>query len=252
MTITRETILTTLQAHLEPLPTVFALWLEGADATGYADEYSDIDFCCSVAQGALEETATRARAALESLGKLDLAQESRHEEDFFSNTFHFEGTSAYLLIDFDVVINRGSTFNRDDAIEKPLVLFDKKGVVRFVEPDWQAIKAEQIERLTILEGMVDQYPRLQKYLLRGQYLEAFGYYHKYLLEPLVEVLRMRYTPLHPDYYIVHISRHLPADVLHRVEYFFQPGSLAELGIRSREARQLFQETTAWVRSESPR
>ena len=250
MTLTRESILTILQARLEPLPFVIALWLEGADATGYVDEYSDIDLCCSVTQGALEETAAHARSVLEGLGRLDLAQESRHSDNFLSNTFHLEGTSPYLMIDFDVVFDRGSTFTRGDPIEKPRILFDKRGVVRFVEPDEQATAKAQVERLKALEGMVAQYPRLEKYLLRGQYLEAFGYYHKYLLEPLIEVLRMRYTPLHSDYYIVHISRHFPADVLSRVEYFFQPGSLVDLGTRSREALALFKETAAWVRSGS--
>ena len=42
--ITRDGIIHELQEALEPLPFLYAFWLEGADATGTVDEYSDIDF----------------------------------------------------------------------------------------------------------------------------------------------------------------------------------------------------------------
>ncbi len=250
MTISRDTIIATIQEHLSPQPSVLAIWLEGADATGYVDEYSDIDLCCSVTtKGALEETIDRAEAALESLGRLDLAKRDSRDHDFRSATFHLEGTSPYLLVDFDVYYDRGSTFTPGDPIERPRILFDRAGVVCFVARDAQADAAERSKRLKDLEGTAAQYARTEKYLRRGEFLEAFGYYHKWLLEPLIEVLRLRYTPLHPDYYIVHISRHLPADVLRQVEYCFQVGSLAELETKSRQALSLFGETVNYLRGE---
>jgi len=39
----RNSIIQRLHAKLEPLPFIHALWLEGADANGHVDEYSDID-----------------------------------------------------------------------------------------------------------------------------------------------------------------------------------------------------------------
>ncbi len=250
MSIPRDVIISTMRYHLEPDPNTLAMWLEGADATGSVDQFSDIDLCCSVEAGAMDSVTARAQEALESLGKLDIIEKSTHGKDFQSAAFHLEDTSPYLLIDFDVFVGRGSQFTEGDAIEKPLILFDRGGVIRFVKPDEQIVSFNRAERLQALAGIAAQYSRIEKYIKRGDFLEAFGYYHKWLLTPLIEVLRIRYTPLHPDYYIVHISRHLPADVLLGLEDLFKISSLAELEIKSREARSLFEETVAFLQSTS--
>ena len=52
---------------------------------------------------------------------------------------------------------------------------------------------------------------------------------------------MCYTPLHPDYGIVHISRHLPAEVRERLERLYQVRSLADLADRVQEAGAYFAE-----------
>jgi hypothetical protein len=248
MSITRLEILSAVRSALEPEEYVLAMWLEGADAQGQVDPFSDIDLCCSVKAGAIEAAAARARQALEGLGRLNLADDKRHAEDFQSNTFHLEDSEPYLLIDFDIFVGRGSSFTTGDAVEKPLILFDKAGVITFREPDLAQVKVENAARLGQLEDLTAQYARLEKYIKRGEYLEAFGYYHKYVLSPLIEALRMRYTPLHTDYYIVHISRHLPPEALRRLEDCFQFASLGELADKSRAAMAFFEETAEYLRA----
>ena len=98
---------------------------------------------------------------------------------------------------------------------------------------------------------VAQISRIEKYIQRGEYIEAHSYYHKWLLTPLIEVLRIRYTPLHPDYYIVHISRHLPTDVVNRLEGLFKINSLEELAEKIQEARMFYDETVHFLQSNSP-
>jgi hypothetical protein len=240
----RSTIISTLYTHLEPNPHILALWLEGADATGFVDEYSDIDICCSVKEGAIAEVAEQAQRALESLGTLDLVQPGHAEKDAQTIDFHVEGTSKYLIIDFNIYVSRGSEFVTEDEIEKPLILFDRGNIIRTVSPKERLTSLQRGKRLQELKGTVAQYARLEKYLRRGEFLEAFGYYHKWLLQPLIEVLRMRYTPLHPDYYIVHISRHLPSEVLKRLEELFKINSVAEIEAKSHEAKDFFEETAA--------
>jgi hypothetical protein len=128
-----------------------------------------------------------------------------------------------------------------------LILFDRAGVIRFVQLDGQSRAADQAERLKALADTTAQYSRIEKYVRRGDFLEAFGYYHKWLLSPLIEVLRMRYTPLHPDYYIIHISRHLPVDVLRRVEDLFKITTLTEIETKSRIALSWIEETAEFLR-----
>lgn len=247
MTITRQTIISTLQAALQPHDTVLALWLEGADAHGLVDPFSDLDICVSVTPGALDAASAIAQQALERLGPLDQARHAHHSADFQSHNYHFADTEPYLIIDLDIFTGRGSSFTADDPIEKPLVLFDKAGVITFTPPNLARVQAENAARLPELEALTAQYARLEKYLKRGEFLEAFGYYHKYVLTPLVEALRMRYTPLHPDYYIVHISRHLPPEALHRLEDCFKVASLGELADKSRDAIAFFEETAAYLK-----
>lgn len=176
------------------------------------------------------------------LGPVDLIHTLVNQEDFRSTTFHLAGTSDYLLVDFDVFIaGRGSTFSEGDEIERPLVIFDRGGVIQYQSPKDNAALQERGQRLQELKDTVAQYSRLDKYLKRGEFLEAFGYYHKWLLTPLIEVLRMKYTPLHPDYAIVHISRHFPPEILIQLEDLFKVNSVAEIGIKSLEALRFFHE-----------
>lgn len=240
----RNSIITTLRAHLEPDPNILALWLEGADATNAVDEYSDLDLCCSVVAGSLAEVAAQAEQALASLGPIDFKQKLRDEKDFLHLIFHLADTSAYLLIDLNLLVDRGSEFVAGDGIEQPLVLFDKANVVRYVSPQERLATLARHQRLQTLKDTVAQVSRLDKYTKRDEFLEAFGYYQKWLLNPLVEVLRMQYTPLHPDYFIVHISRHLPSHVLHRLEALFQVNSVAEIESKYKEALIFFEETVA--------
>lgn len=243
MAITRQTIIATLQARLEQNPKILAMWLEGADATNTVDEFSDIDLCCSVEAGAIAEVTAEARQALETLGTIDLAQVLVAGEDNQHIVFHLAGTSEYLLLDFCLYVARGSDFIEADEIEQPLIIFDRCSIIRYSSAEESREWKNRNERLSELKSTVAQSARIEKYVRRGAFLEAFGYYHKWLLTPLVEVLRMQYTPLHPDYYIVHISRHLPGDILMRLEGLFKVSSVAEIQRKSKEAQAFFKEVT---------
>jgi hypothetical protein len=246
MKISRQDIITALRERLEPEPKVLAMWLEGADAVQAVDEYSDIDVCCSVAAGAMTEVTNLAHAALASLASIDLKQRLTVAEDTLTTVFHLAGTSKYLLVDFSVYVARGSDFIAGDEIEKPLVLFDRGSIIRYRDPVHDLLLQKRNQRLQELKDTVDQAARIEKYVQRGDFLEAYGYYQKWLLMPLIEVLRMEYTPLHPDYYIVHISRHLPAEVRIRLEELFKVNSVAEIGLKSQVAIAFFGETLAQI------
>lgn len=242
MNISRQDIIAALRECLEREPKILAMWLEGADAVQAVDEYSDIDVCCSVATGAMAEVTNLAHSALASMAPVDLAQPLTVAEDMITTAFHLAGSSEYLLVDFSVYIARGSDFIAGDEIEKPLVLFDRGPAIRYHDPAVAMRLQKRNQRLQELKNTVAQAARIEKYVQRGDFLEAYGYYQKWLLTPLIETLRMQYTPLHPDYYIVHISRHLPAEVRIRLEELFKVNSVAEIGIKSQSALAFFEET----------
>jgi hypothetical protein len=246
MNISRQNIIAVLREHFEREPEILAMWLEGADAVQAVDAYSDIDVCCSVAAGAMLEVTNLAHKALASLAPVDLAQPLTVAEDMTTTVFHLAGTSAYMLVDFSVYVARGSDFIAGDEIEKPLVLFERGSVIRYHDPDLSLRSQERNQRLQELQNTVVQAARIEKYVQRGDFLEAYGYYQKWLLTPLIELLRMKYTPLHPDYYIVHISRHLPVDVRIRLEELFKVNSVAEIEVKSQEALVFFEEVVTQV------
>jgi hypothetical protein len=247
----RDQLIAILRNRLESDERVLACWLEGADATGPVDAFSDIDFCVAVVNGAIDTVTEQAREALMALGDLDIDHPLIENPDRSHVVFHVVGTSPDLLVDFCAyVVGHGSTFVRDDPIEKPLELFDRAGAIRFVEAHKRLELLEPARRLRALEQQVGQHRRVLKHIRRGEFLEAFGYYQRWVLEPLIEVQRMLYTPLHPDYYIVHISRHLPAANVERLERLFQVVSPQELEEKLTDAIAWFVETAALVRTKS--
>ena len=238
----RATIIRALKDRLERDPGVHAAWLEGADALARVDEFSDIDFCCSVDSVGLDGAVALAQEALLAIGPLDLVQRLDRPANQRHVVFHLSEASPYLLVDF--VAHEGTTGSRfiaGDEIEKPLVLFDRGGWVRFRSPEAEPASLDLTRRLQDLRRTVSQASRVDKHIRRGEFLEAFGYYQKWLLEPLITCLRLRCTPLHSDYSIVHISRHLPAAEVRRLEELFQVRSMEELKRKSREAIRFFEE-----------
>lgn len=242
----RDRLIAVLRDRLQADRRVLACWIEGSDATGTTDEFSDVDFCAAVVDGATTGVAQVAREALRGLGPLDIDHELEVAARRHHAVFHVSGTSPDLLIDFCVYVGAGGTFVRGDLIERPLVLFDSASVVQFIDAAAQLERLDPAGRLLALRQQVAQHRRVLKHVWRGDFLEAVGYYLRWVLEPLIEAQRMLHTPLHPDYYIVHISRHLPAPVVARLERLFQVTSLEELEAKVSEAVAWFEQTAALV------
>jgi hypothetical protein len=60
------------------------------------------------------------------------------------------------------------------------------------------------------------------------YLEAYAYYNRYVLEPLVDMLRLIHTPSHAHYYLIHISQHIPKSQVEKLEFFAKISSLKDI------------------------
>lgn len=73
-----------------------------------------------------------------------------------------------------------------------------------------------------------QISRVEKYCLRGLYPEAFVYYQKYVVEPLVFTLRMKYTPTKIWYYMVHISDHIPQEEVEKLNRILQVSGVDDI------------------------
>lgn len=220
--MTRETLIQEIVSAVGNETYVLALWLEGSDGTKSLDEFSDIDLVCYTKEGCVEDAFRRLDECLGRLGKLDIAYEQpgRRSNNRYK-VYHLEGTPDTLLI--DVTIQSESfpvSFFAEDKTVVPVVLVDKAGIVKYRNVDRESLHSQLRARLTTAEQMYRQRSRTVKYTKRGLFLESLIYYQKYVLNPLVDVLRIIHTPLQADCFLVHASRDFPAEVAAQLEKLY--------------------------------
>src|SRR3989344_794648 len=243
MKIEREQIIQAITQGLENDPAVFALWLEGADSNDVLDEYSDIDIVADAKDGDEETVLEKVGEILKSIGKLDLEfLNPQPHPKLRYKVFHLKDTSEFLLIDVCIQSHsRDFEFTEGNKYESPKILFDKNGVIKFSKTDEDKLKKEICESLVNLENAFFQRSKIKKYILRKKYLEAFAYYNKNVLEPLVELLRICHTPIIREYHLVHISDHLPKDKVAQVEELYRITSLDDIAQNVKLAENMFAE-----------
>jgi len=243
--IDRDDIIKALHIALEPLPYIHALWLEGADANGMVDEYSDIDFWIDFDDTYEEAAIAAVEDALATFAKIDLKEVFSHPHPKIrQRVYHLAGTSEFLMLDVcwqchsradEIVYIEGS------IVENALPLFDKSNVLRWKAYDPTDDTDTHKAVLSKAQYRYGQHSRVWKYVRRGLYLEAYAYYNQYVLNPLIDLLRLLYTPANTDYYLCHISHHIPADAREKLEWFAQIASLGDIAAHMEPAREWFDE-----------
>lgn len=186
---------------------------------------------------------------LVALGELDhISEVTRPNAKLLHQVFHIWGTSEYLMLDVDIQSHsREFAFCYENRSEQPLVLFDKVQVIRFEHMDPKKLAAEVRDQLTSIAATFAQRSRAVKYTKRGLFLEALAYYQKYVLAPLVQLLRLQYAPLTSYNYLVHLSRDLPKDVVAELEELYSVRSANEIGQKIARAELIYQ--LAWQQVE---
>jgi len=242
----RTEIVNKLREAMEPLPYIYAFWLEGADAIGTVDEYSDIDFWVDFEDECEEKAYEAVEKALSELAEIDYKYVMRHDHPKIrQRIYHLAGTSDYLMIDFCWQLHSRPkdeyTYIENDSIEAVTVVFDKDNIIRYKPLDLSAFSQWNKHRLEEAKYRRTQHIRVEKYVRRGQYLEAYAYYNRYMLEPLIDLLRLIFTPAYANYYLIHISQHIPETERKKLEHFAQIGSLDDISERIPQAADWFDE-----------
>ncbi len=244
--IGRDQVLEAIVSGLAGEDYVLALWLEGADGTNSLDAYSDIDLVCYAKEGRVNDAVRRMDDALERLGTLDIAYEQpgRPANNRYK-AYHLTDTPESLLID---VTFQGESFPvsflREDRTVIPLVLLDKASVVKFGPVDAASHRSQLQSQLTQAKGIFSQRSRAVKYTRRGLFLESLAYYHKYVLNSLVDVLRIVHTPLQADCFLVHATRDFPAPVVSMLETLYAVRNVEDIAEGIKRAEDLFASAVA--------
>jgi hypothetical protein len=247
MDIGPTTILAALETGLRAEPSVHALWLEGSLADDTADEHADVDVWIDVDDGWLDEALARCEAILAGLAPLDRSYERPHPHPLIRQRFfHLAGTPETLTVDVCVQAHsRVFWFSHEWAHERPLVIFDRDGTIRFESADLEAFDAALRGRIPELREDFSLFRSwLTKACRRGDFLEAMGYYQTRLMPTLVELLRVHHAPAKRDYYLKQAHRDLPPDVSSRLADLYRLTSIADIAARVPLAAALFEETLA--------
>ena len=242
----RNEIIDSYTARFQADPRVRALWLEGADGLGVEDEYSDLDLWFDALDEDTAQVLEDAIALAETWGPLDGCDRVPHADGvILQANLHVEGMSPYLTLDLCVqkhsrVATGCCVYTAGDIAELPKVLFDKDGIIRLTEPEPPDIADLKVQRDAACERFA-QRGRVTKYIARGKYLETLAHYDEYVLEPLVILARLIHTPRHTEYGWTHISRHLPQELVYRLETLRCHGGLSDMGVMLVQADRLYGE-----------
>ena len=248
--MTRDAILDAVHVALAPLPWVHAMWEGGSASFGRVDEWSDVDIGVAADDGRVADGLAAVDAALAGLG--DIAQRwtinpPGHAKP--QRMVRFADAST-PLVDFGVL--PASTKPEDRFLDPKRhgnahVLFDRTGFTRVASPDPAAWRDRLRGRLADLTSRVDFLGRYAvKSARRGDLPEAVGFYHAFVLRPLVEALRIRHDPWRHDFDVRYLRHDLPEPHRSRLFALWTVRDADDLLRQRDEAEAWFREVVASI------
>jgi hypothetical protein len=247
--VRREQVIELLHGALLPLPFVNAAWLGGSDAFGRSDELSDVDLQVDVDDGHVAATFGAVEAALAAaspiVARLVMPMPTWHGHA--QRFYRLRDTTEFTAV--DVVVFRRSDprryYNQPERHGRPLVLFDRAGVVRPAPADPAELAATLARRVAgIRERLPFTLPLVAKEVRRGDALAALGAYHHHVLAPVIELYRVRHTPARHDFGTRYTRHDLPAEVHETLVELSFVADLADLAAKLPRAERLLRELLA--------
>jgi predicted nucleotidyltransferase len=244
--LTRQVVVEKLRNELQPLEFCRAAWLGGSDATGRADERSDVDLCVIVSDGMTEFAADSIDEAVRALSPVRihyrLPMPTWH--GFHQAFYQLADAPEELMVDW--VIIEASTPHPWLEVERhgtAKVLFDKDGLIRPAHVDRAAIDAairKKVAEVRLKFALFRHLPA--KLSARGLPVDAAHFYHALVLRPLIDLLRCVHCPDRWDFGPRYVLSDLPADVNEVLERLAYPRSVTELPALVEEASGVFERT----------
>jgi hypothetical protein len=244
--LTRKAIIRTLVNSLEPIDYVRAFWEGGAAAFNRIDQWSDIDLYLIVQDDKIEDTVHEVEQALELLSPIEHKYETQQRiwPGIFQVFYKIENTSPYLLVDLAVIkMSSPEKFLEPEIHGNAVFHFNKldKIEIPYAEDNYKTEKLRK--RIGRLKARFDIFNIfVQKEINRGNALEALDLYYNITLAILVEILRIKYSPLHHDFKTRYIYSELPESVTYKLENLFFVRDMNDLQRKYNEAIKWFNET----------
>ncbi len=227
-----------LQKVLEQSPVTHAMWIAGSVAEGYADELSDVDIWLDIDDSQDEAVFELIENFLRSKGKLDVNFGEDSTPPFSHKVFHLEHTDPCHFIEI-TLHSHSHNYEFVEGVRKVKVLFDKDGTTSFKSLDEASHNKMLKERKQFLaEKIKIGELSVKKEIVRGQFMDALHNYQFWLVEPIIELARIKYAPLKISYGLKHGSRDLPKDVVKDIESLYTIASLEDLSNKIEDVKAL--------------
>ena len=247
--LTRRQITDALVATLQPMDSVRAATLAGSDATGRADDLSDIDIVVFVSPGHIEPAADAIDAALRELSpvRIHIRLPMPTWHGFNQAFYQLEGAPEHLMIDW-LIIEAGTPHPWFEVERHGThkVLFDKDGLVRPAHVDRAATDAAIRKRVEEIRQRSKMFRHLPVKLAAQRNLpaDAAYFYHAMILRPLVDMLRITHAPDRHDFGFRYLKDDLPPDDYATVCRLCYPRSAADIPPFTAEATRLTDDLVA--------
>jgi hypothetical protein len=197
---------------------VLALWECGSAAFGRTDEFSDIDLGAMVAAGSTESVVGELMAAISEIAPI--TQAGRVKGDNWVQRFwQLQGAPAYNYIDLTLWEATPEGVTIDPRVcNPPIVHFDRGGGLHLVAESAQQRTQRVVKAIDWAAGCCAIHPvMVEKHILRGNVLQAYGEYQRSMIRPLIELLRAKHCPQRSSWHTTYISWDLPAEVNERLK-----------------------------------
>lgn len=233
-----KTITEELKKIMEQDGTVHAMWIAGSVAEGTDDELSDIDLWIDIQDGQDKEIFSKIEKFLKSKGELDINFTEGVTPPFSHCVYHLAGMNPYHFIEI-TLHSHSNEIGLFDALRKIKVLFDKDGTTNFKPFDKDSYdKMLQERKQFLIEKIEFGEQSIRKEITRRQFLEALHNYQFWLVEPVIELVRIEHTPLKITYGLKHGTRDLPKEVVTKIESIYLIKSLEDLNNKIEEVKAL--------------
>jgi predicted nucleotidyltransferase len=222
MESTRDKIVNALVKLYEPIEEVYAVWENGSIAFNRIDDYSDIDLAVECDKETIPSLIQKTEKVLEEVVGIDLRYEMK--QNFFAGMeqifYRFKNTSPFLLLDIGF-LRHGEpkeSFIQPEIHGEVKVHFDKIGMTKIKElekGDWDKKMAERVDAIREKFEIFKVMPL--KEIPRNNYADAFIFYFSFYVNPLVELLRIKYKPFRYNFGVRYIKYDLPSNVYSEIE-----------------------------------
>jgi len=233
-----KTIVEELKKIMEQDEGVHAMWIAGSVAEGNDDELSDIDLWLDIDDGQDKAIFSKIEKFLESKGELDINFSEGITPPYSHCVYHLAGMNPYHFIEI-TLHSHSNEIGLFDALRKIKVMFDKDGTTNFKPFDKASYdKMLQERKQFLIEKIEFGVQSIRKEIARRQFLEALHNYQFWLVEPIIELARIKFTPLKITYGLKHGTRDLPVDTVKEIESLHVIKSLDDLTNKIEEVKAM--------------